>query len=106
MTDVQKLQGKVIKERTNTLYESLLRIEKLNDLAESKFEIDQIIRLYNDTTVIAEEDTKFVHNIFTVKEQSTDLLAEKISLCSTMSDCSIAWYTAIKSVLKHFSTQE
>ena len=106
ITEVKSHQGKPVRERTNALYESLLRIEKLNDLQDSKFEIDQIIRLYDDTTVIAEEDTKFVHNMFTIKEQSNDLLCETISLCSTMSDCSIAWYTAIKSTLKHYIIHE
>ncbi|BFU25215.1 Rho guanine nucleotide exchange factor, putative [Entamoeba histolytica HM-1:IMSS-B] len=106
VTEVIQLQGKSIKDRTETLFESLLRIPELKDLHDSKFEVEQIIRFYNDTTVEVEEDTKFVHNMFTIKENNNDLLSETISLASTMSDCSIAWFTAIKSVLKHFMTSE
>ncbi|KAL7721990.1 hypothetical protein QTN25_000769 [Entamoeba marina] len=102
VTEVTHHLGQRTKEKTETMFESLLRVPELKDLRESKFEVEQIIRFYNDTIVDFEEDTKFIHNMFTIKENNDDLLSETITLASTISDCSVAWFTAIKSCLKHF----
>lgn len=106
VTNVSHYNNKTVREFTETLFESLLRVPELKDLHGSTFEMEQIIRFYDDTVVEPEEDTKFVHNMFTIKETSNDILSETITLSSSISDCSIAWFIAIKSALKHFVSQK
>ncbi|ELP88154.1 Rho/RAC guanine nucleotide exchange factor, putative [Entamoeba invadens IP1] len=103
VTEITSLDGKPIRARSETLFESLLRIPELKDLHDAKFEVEQVIRFYDDTIVEVEDDTKFVYNMFSIKESNNDLLSETITLSSSISDCSIAWFTAIKSALAHLS---
>lgn len=84
------------------LFESLLHTKELKDLYDCKFNVESTLTFTQESSVKFNHDSNTVHNIFTVSEKPKDKASMKITLSSSVSDCSVAWLVAIKSVLKNY----